>query len=247
MGKVSIGSKTAKAGFANERAVAEKFNNWKVDKDAQQWLVIMGYKLDKIEYVLAVVVSGHKADLNVQVQIKLKKVVDTENIQVKLVSSKSGFNQVDKRWLKSYHDLWNFPDNVYKTLQYFTGEIKPYKTTRDARRMFFDEMTPERQKALLDWFTRNKTLILSDIIRGRGVLSAEWVLVVQRLSLANVRWVLKNINSALQHYSDGDVRFSPHGSLYIGKVSMQRKGGDSGAATANMLQFKLDPIELFNS
>lgn len=27
---------------------------------------------------------------------------------------------------------------------------------------------------------------------------------------------------------------------------MQRKGGDNGRDTANMLQFKLDPISLFN-
>ena len=27
---------------------------------------------------------------------------------------------------------------------------------------------------------------------------------------------------------------------------MQRKGGDAGRDTANMLQFKVDPTELFN-
>ncbi len=27
---------------------------------------------------------------------------------------------------------------------------------------------------------------------------------------------------------------------------MQRKGGDAGRETANMLQFKVDPVELFD-
>ncbi len=27
---------------------------------------------------------------------------------------------------------------------------------------------------------------------------------------------------------------------------MQRKGGDAGRETANMLQFKIDPAEIFN-
>lgn len=38
---------------------------------------------------------------------------------------------------------------------------------------------------------------------------------------------------------------SPRGSICIGKVTIQRKGGDNGRETANMLQFKLDPTELF--
>ena len=49
-----FGSRTAKGGFANEKAICQKFNNWKDDKIAQIWLKIMGYELDKINYVKAV-------------------------------------------------------------------------------------------------------------------------------------------------------------------------------------------------
>ena len=87
--------------------------------------------------------------------------------------------------------------------------------------------------------------MLSDIIKGRGQFSAEWVLVAQKLD-NNARWILVNINQALQHYANGDVRVSPRGSIYIGNVTMQRKGGDGGRDTANMLQFKLDPTQLFD-
>lgn len=242
---VELGSQTAKNGFKNEQDICEKFINWENDIEAQKWLKIMNYNLEEIEYVKAVVLHGYKADVNVQVQIKLKTAIDTENIQVKLVSNKKGFNQVDKRWLKSYNELWNIPENVYIALQHFTGELPPYKAnTRDSRRMFLDEMTKDDKDLIINWFNDNKTLILSDIIKGRGQFSAEWVLVAQKVN-NNARWVLKNINEALQHYSEGNVSVSPRGSIKIGKVTVQRKGGDNGRDTANMLQFKLDPTELF--
>lgn len=246
MNLIQKGSQTTKNGFKNEQDICDKFNNWQSDNEAKQWLAIMQYDLDKIENVKATTLHGFKADVNVQIQIKLKSAIDTENIQVKLVSVKKGFNQVDKRWLSHYKEMWNIPQEVYNILQYYTGELKPYKNNvRDNRRMFADEFKENEQKLLLEWFTTNKTLILSDIIKGRGQYSAQWVLVAQKLN-NNARWVLVNINQALQHYSVGPVRISPKGSIYLGKITMQRKGGDGGRVTANMLQFKLDPTELFN-
>lgn len=242
---VELGSQTAKNGFKNEQDICDKFMHWQQDIEAQKWLRIMNYNLEDIENVRAVVLHGYKADVNVQVQIKLKTAVDTENIQVKLVSNKRGFNQVDKRWLKNYKELWNIPAAVYKALQYFTGELPPYKkNTRDVRRMFLDEMTNQDRDLILGWFAVNKTLILSDIIKGRGQFSAEWILVAQKVD-DNARWVLKNINEALQHYSEGKVSMTPRGSIKMGRITIQRKGGDHGRNTANMLQFKLDPTELF--
>ena len=57
------GSQTAKNGFKNEKDIADKFNNWKNDTEAKQWLVIMEYNLNDIEYVKAVVLTGYKADI----------------------------------------------------------------------------------------------------------------------------------------------------------------------------------------
>jgi hypothetical protein len=110
--------------------------------------------------------------------------------------------------------------------------------------MFITEFSKKEQETILDWFTCNKILVVSDIIKGRGQFSAEWVLVAQKVK-TNARWILKNINEALAHYGEGEVRISPHGSLLIGRITMQRKGGDNGRPTANMLQFKIDPISLF--
>ncbi len=51
----SFGSFKAKNDFLNKKEVAQKFNDYLNDKDAQIWLMIMGYDLNKIEYVKACV------------------------------------------------------------------------------------------------------------------------------------------------------------------------------------------------
>lgn len=71
MDLVKKGSQTAKDGFRNEDDIVSKFNNWKKNKDAQEWLVLMKYKLSEIEYVEAVKILGFKTDVQVQVTIKL--------------------------------------------------------------------------------------------------------------------------------------------------------------------------------
>jgi hypothetical protein len=49
MDLIQRGSKTAKDGFKNEKDIVDKFNNWKKDKIAQDWLKIMGYDIKEIE------------------------------------------------------------------------------------------------------------------------------------------------------------------------------------------------------
>lgn len=73
-----LGSQTAKNGFLNEDDIVEKFNNWILDEDAQKWLLIMEYQLNNIENVKAVKLSGYKTDVQVQVTIKLKDVIDAK-------------------------------------------------------------------------------------------------------------------------------------------------------------------------
>ncbi len=60
-------------------------------------------------------------------------------------------------------------------------------------------------------------------------------------------WVLKSINHAMNVFADGPVRITNKGSLKIGKITVQRKGGDSGRESAKMLQFKINPVELFSN
>jgi len=245
---VKLGSDTAKGGFKNEKDVIDKFNNWKNDKTSQKWLQAMEYNLDDIEFVKASKVKGQfKADVQVQIQvsIKLKSQLDVQNLQVKLVSNPQGFNQIDKRWVDKYVELWEIPDDVTNILKLFTGEIPPkQKGLKDDRRMFFSEMPKENQVKILNFFEDNKILIVSDLLKGRGKFSADWMLVILKVN-GESKWCLKSINEAMNIFGEGKVKISPQGSLKIGKIGMQRKGGDGGRDTAKMLQFKINPVLLF--
>ncbi|MBC5857121.1 type II restriction endonuclease [Campylobacter jejuni] len=248
MNKVELGSNTAKNGFKNENFVVNTFNNWQNDTLAQSWLKAMNYNINDIQNVKAQKIKGgFKADVQVVilVQIKLQNLQDVQNIQVKLVSNPQGFNQVDKRWLKNYNELWNFPDELLEILQYFTGEKSPkIKNLKDKRRMFLTEFTKEEQEQVINFFIKNQALVVNDILKGRGQFASEWFLVILKIEKQDLKWLLKPINEVINFYS-GEVLITDRGSLKIGKITMQRKGGDNGRISANMLQFKMNPCELF--
>jgi len=247
MDLVKLGSDTAKNGFKNEDDIINKFNNWKFDIEAQKWLKIMQYNLDEIDYVKAIKISGYKTDVQVQITIKLKKSIDLQNLQIKLVSNIKGFNQIDKRWVDKYAEMWAMPDLVISILKRYTGEIIPTtKNLKDKRRMFADEFSKKEQNIILNWIKKNKTLIICDILKGKGKFSAEWMLVAQKVNL-KARWVLKPINYCLNFFGGGDVEITKRGNFKIGRITMQRKGGDNGSDTAKMLQFKINPTDLFEN
>ncbi|MBC6400089.1 MAG: type II restriction endonuclease [Ekhidna sp.] len=247
MDLIKRGSQTAKDGFKNEDDIIKKFNNWKQDKESQLWLILMNYKISEIEYVEAVKISGYKTDVQVQVTIKLKKAIDIENLQVKLVSNPKGFNQIDKRWVNKYAEMWNIPATVISILKRYTGEEVPtIDNPKDERRMFANEFSKKEQKLVIDWLSKNQSLIVSDTLKGRGKFAAEWMLVAQKNS-TNACWILKSMNFCMNYFGNRDIKITKRGNFKIGKITMQRKGGDGGRETSKMLQFKINPTELFNN
>ena len=246
---IKSGSKTAKSGFKNEQDVVDRFNDWRNDRIAREWLNAMNYDVSDIKYVKASKVRGqYKADIQVKIRIviKLRFQEDLQNLQVKLASNLQGFNQVDKGWIEKYVELWNIPNDITKILKLFTGEIEPtQKKLKDSRRMLFTEMNEGDKKKILDFFGENKILIVSDLLKGRGEFSTDWMLVILKVN-EKTDWVLKSINEAMNIFGDGEIRITNQGSLKIGKIGMQRKGGDNGRNTAKMLQFKINPVELFD-
>jgi len=268
-----IGSTTAKGGFANERAICNKFNNWRKDNEAQIWLKIMGYAPEEINSVSAVqipvrmkkddveklgiketfeeLMKFKKADAQIRIVITIGKIIKVENLSLKKANSDADYNQVDKRWVDTYKEMWKFDEEVAFGLKLFTGEINPSsypemikrKTLRDKRRMFLDELPEELTEKIITFFKDNKILVVSDILKGRGGLSANWMLVTRyNKNDDTTTWILKDVNTAMNFFGFGDVEMSPRGSLYIGRVTMQRKGG---TPDPTKLQFKIKPCELF--
>ena len=236
-----LGSQTARNGFKNEDEVRDKFNNWKADGDARKWLWVMGYKPDEIVSVAAAKPHDEKSD--VDVVVTTKKGTGKQGISIKLVSSLNGFNQLDKRWLSHYTKMWKIPADVEAALKLFVGETPPRKGSRNASRMFLDEMTPAEQSAVIKFFNANRERILHDLFTGDGPHAANWFMVAQKTD--HTRWVLTRDVDAIHFFGDGKIELTRNGNLKIGRITVQRKGGDGGRDTAKMLQFKINPASLF--
>ena len=171
MDKTEFGSKTAKKGFANEKAICEKFNDWERDKEAQEWLKIMGYKIEKIDSVKAIQVPTRikkseiekfgtskevfedlirfkKAGTQIRIVIVIGDILKIENLSLKKANSDADYNQVDKRLIDTYQEMWNFDNEIACWLKLFTGENNPKSVVKhvskrklkDKRRIFLDEM-----------------------------------------------------------------------------------------------------------
>jgi len=112
--------------------------------------------------------------------------------------------------------------------------------------MFLNELTAEQRIRVVDFFTVNKAEIVSDLFSGDGEFAAQWMMLALRSS-DEPRWVLRSMDYTINFFSEGPVEITRHGNLKIGRITMQRKGGDGGRETAKMLQFKVNPTLLFES
>ncbi len=242
--KVESGSKTAKDGFHNEDEIRNKFDHWVTDGDARAWLAAMNHDPAEIESVTTSKPHGEKADVEVTVRTKAGETVD--RISIKLVSSPNGFNQIDKRWLANYAEMWNMPRDVFEALSVYVGETPPRAQSRDSKRMYLDELDEKTQASVVDFFSTHKDEIVSDFLAGDGDHAADWMMVTYK-TIDGPRWVIRSSFDAIKYFGSGDVRITKKGNLKIGRITMQRKGGDNGRSTANMLQFKINPVELFKA
>lgn len=273
--RARIGSLTAKSGFINEKVICDIFNDWKKSDLAKDWLLHMGYSLDKIKDVIAIQIPTRiskkdsqkygitdleyeestkfkKADAQIKIFIALTSVVKVENLSLKKANSDSNFNQVDKRSVDTYQKMWGFDDNLAHWLKLFTGQILPkaeksliHSDLRESsKRIFIDEFPKRMIGKLIEFLENNKILIVSDIIKGRGPLSADWILVTKHDVQTSLNsWVLVDINLAMNYFGNGEIKISPRGSISIGKITMQRKGGTPDPTS---LQFKINPCGLFD-
>ena len=206
--------------------------------------------------------NTYKTDIQIQIRltIKLKDGVCIENLTLKKANINSDYNQIDKRWVDKYKDLWNFSDTLSNALKKFTGEISPisllqnkeiseecYKSLKDNRRFFIDELTESEQDEIITFFRDNKIMIICDLFKGRDKFPPTWMMVTRYDTIQKVTdWILTPINIAMNFFGGGDVKISTKGNLYIGNITMQRKGGDAGRKSAQMLQFKIKPNSLFD-
>jgi hypothetical protein len=238
-------SQGAKGGFQNESDVIQSFND--MNQESFVWLHHMGVDPNQVGKVIAKKGSpGTKPDVLVSVFDKNgKKLLETK-ISVKLTSNaKRGFNQLDRGDVTNrYQKLWaSISKDTETGLKLFTGILPPISASRDGRRMFLDELPPALLLSIKNFFESNKIEVVSDLLAGREPDKAKFLLCV---SASDATSRVLPMEQAVGHYSSGPVVLTPRGSLQIGRITMQRKGGDSGAESAKNLQFKFDPNEVFS-
>ena len=203
-----------------------------------------------------------KADIQVKITIALTNgIVKRENISVKKANKGANFNQVDKRKVDTYQKLWYFDNEIGEILKLFTGEIQPTKNPQllkkycdmdiaeleDCRRIFLNYLLPNYLDKIISFFEKKKVIILSDIIKGRGALCAEWLMAVKYDKATDTTtWALININEALDLFNNGGLKLTKptQASLQLSDViTMQRKGGTPDPTS---LQFKIKPLLIFD-
>jgi hypothetical protein len=239
------GSQTAKGGFRNEDEIRDKFNAWLTDDDAKAWLRMLGHDPGAVRSVSAYKPHGDKADVVVTVR-SIDGPAFRHGISIKLVSSPNGFNQIDKRRLRQYAKMWNMPAEVATALRLFVGEDPPNAKSRRPERMFLTELEKEARDSVVSFFTANKQRIIADLIRGEGTNKADFFMVAWKPGTEKSYTIIRS-DEAIRFFSEGTVEVTRSGNLKIGRVTMQRKGGDGGRETAKMLQFKLNPALLFTA
>ena len=70
------------------------------------------------------------------------------------------------------------------------------------------------------------------------------MLVAQKIG-KDAQWVLKPMTFCLNFFGSGEIAITNRGNFRVGRITMQRKGGNAGRKTAQMLQFKINPAGLF--
>jgi len=202
-------------------------------------------QLGMSEKTIEETIGFKKADSQIRIEIVVNDVYLIETISLKKANHNAGYHQVDKRCVDRYQRMWHIPQSVVETLKRFTGETVPVNTghLRDPRRLFLDEIERDKVEDCLMFFNDNKGMIISDVLRGRGPLSADWLLVTKQ-HRNRVEWVLHNIHFVCQFCSQGPTTITTRGNLKLGRLTMQRKGGTPDPTS---LQFKFNPLALFDT
>ena len=234
--QISIGGITARGGFKLEKFLSTYINSYpigknKIFKNVNKYLFLSDISSCKI-------LSRKKSDLVITDKIS------TTYVQVKRVSNyKSSFNQIDKRWVDKYAKLLNIPVDIIKILKKYTGELK---ITQNKKSLPLTEHSKFDINKLILFFETNKEKILKLVILGNDPkYHPKYYIICIQPKMKNIEksYIISTID-ILSFYMKQKVFVTKKGVLRIGSMTIQRKGGDNGAKTAQMLQFKIKPLDL---
>ena len=235
-----LGSETAKSGFDFEKVVENSLLNFKENSLGKDLLLETGINIENIIDIKKLSKTNNEKS-DVRVLIKLKDNDLIFNISCKSYGDAS-FNQIDKRPVDKYAEIFNFPDAVTVALKKFTGEINDGIN----KRKFFDQLLEEERKYILEYFRKISKEVIELLFIGNGSNKINWV-VLRKKETPNEKEKINILPvSFCIDWANGEVRESKihrgHISTFsVGKIKIQRKGG---TPDPNSLQFKFSPGDL---
>jgi hypothetical protein len=255
-----LASKAAKRGLKAEKRLINAINS--MDELGKKLIKAIGDSLG-LKFTLC---SAYKGPPRAKTDIVITRNGKSTLISVKEFDVKFDYNHVERHYMDFYAQKWLMPQNVYVSLKQFVGEINEQgapisieRLEREAerlctspgklskkRRIFINQMNYQTRETIKEFFRSKKVEILKDaFINDENI---EFFIVVKREGDTAHYYVLPT-KDVLNVYSAGDVIITPRGSLQIGKVVLQRKGGDHRTnggrvdVVASQLQFKIKPSE----
>lgn len=237
----NIQSEAAHRGLDAEQALIEKINRH--DPDCV-WIVeecceTEGYGNFKAKK------PGNREKPDVLIYGDPSNILAMKGISMKTYKPEVSFSQANRGSLETYVEELGMSYGVAQTLRAFV--VKNHK----GERTMLNEAPVSAQDELLRFFQLYQRQIISHVLRGKakGVLKADWLLLHETI---NEDWISKVGNRDYWHlYPMATVidcccteapSITKAGNLILGLgLTLQRKGGDGGAKTANDLQFKLNP------
>lgn len=237
----NVQSEAAHRGLDAEHALIEKIN--RRDPDCM-WIVeeccdVEGYGQYKARK------PGNREKPDVLIYDDPSDIPAMKGISMKSYKPDASFNQVNRSPLPTYVEELGISYGVAETLRAFVEK------NHQGTRTMLNAAPISAQDELLRFFHLYQRQIISHVLRGKakGVLKADWLLLHET---KDEDWISKVGNPDCWHlYPMATVidccctetpSITKAGNLILGLgLTLQRKGGDSGAKTANDLQFKLNP------
>jgi hypothetical protein len=260
----SSGSQAARGGYANEAWVKDSINQRSdlglqllaamgVDSSSRATAAHVPSRLSKLVFgallgLPSVSVEALKTSTQHQKADLLIQIPSSRHIAASLKKANAGsdFNQVDRRPVHVYQRFWRFSDEVALALKLFTGDLSSadfathahgLRSDESHRRITFPDLHKSQQAAVLQFFEANKRAIVSDLVRGRGPLAADFMILTQRDG-PTTRIHVSRIDDVISFLCQAPVCPGPRTTFNVGHLTAQRKGGTPDPTS---LQFKLKP------
>lgn len=174
-----------------------------------------------------------------------------KGISMKTYKPEVSFSQANRGSLETYVEEFGMSYGVAETLRAFVEK------NHQGERTMLNEAHISAQEELLRFFQLYQRQIISHVLRGKakGALKADWLLLHETkdadwLSKVGSResWHLYPMVTVIDCCCTESPSITKAGNLILGLgLTLQRKGGDGGAISANDLQFKLNPKLIYDA